>query len=122
MKSRSMILSISLTGIVSLCPLATAAHPMLKRSSPTAGATAKAPDEVALWFSEKIEPVFNRIDVVDAAGTHFEDGKAAVDAFDKACLRVRVKQLAAGSYSVRWRVSAADSHKMEGSFRFQVAP
>jgi methionine-rich copper-binding protein CopC len=86
------------------------------------GAKLKAPQAISLLFSEKIEPVFNKIELLDAAGAHFEDGKSTVDGSDKALLHVRLKQLPAGQYSVRWRVSAADTHRMEGSFSFQVVP
>lgn len=122
MKPRSTILSTAAIGLVALSPLAASAHPALVRSSPASGIKAKSPEVVSLWFSENIEPVFNKVEVVDGAGTHFEDGQAAVDGSDKALLHVRVKQLPVGSYSVRWRISAADSHTMEGSFSFQVVP
>lgn len=122
MTSRSTILSMAVIGTAALSPLTAYAHPMLVRSMPAAGTKATAPEELSLWFSEKIEPVFNKVEVVDGAGKHFEDGKPTLDASDKALVHVRVKQLPAGAYSVRWRVSAADSHKMEGSFNFQVAP
>ena len=121
MKPRSLILS-TVIGLIALAPPTASAHPTLVRSSPTGGAKAKSLEVVSLWFSEKIEPVFNKVEVVDGAGTHMENGKAVVDATDRTLVIVRVKQLPVGSYSVRWRVSAADSHKMEGSFGFQVVP
>ena len=98
------------------------AHPALSRSEPAAGAKVKSIESVSLWFTEKIEPVFHRIEIVDAAGAHFEEGKATIDSSDKSLLRLRLKPLPAGSYRVRWRVSGGDTHKMEGSFAFEVAP
>ncbi len=98
------------------------AHPTFVRSEPVAGGTASAPGSVSLWLSEKIEPVFHKIEVVDASGSHFEDGKSVVDAADGMRLHVRLKPLVAGQYKVRWRASAADTHKVEGSFTFMVAP
>ncbi|MCB1545281.1 MAG: copper resistance protein CopC [Rhodoblastus sp.] len=98
------------------------AHPALLRSDPAAGGTAKPPAVVSLWFSEKIEPVFNKLEIIDARGVHFEDGKASVAADDSKRLDVRVKPLPAGRYRVHWRASAADTHKIEGSFAFQVQP
>ena len=117
----------------SILPLATAtslvlasapafAHPSLLRSEPAAGAKVRAPSVVSLWFSEKIEPVFNKLEIIDAKGAHFEDGKASVAADDSKRLDVRVKPLPAGRYRVHWRASAADTHKIEGSFAFQVQP
>ncbi len=109
-------------GLIGLSSSAAFAHAMLMRSNPATAAKVKAPQELSLWFSEKIEPVFNNIEVVDGKGAHVEDGKATLDGSDKTLLHVRLKPLAAGTYSVHWRVSGQDSHKMEGSFSFQVAP
>lgn len=77
---------------------------------------------VSLWFSEKIEPVFNKIEVIDSAGAHREEGKATVDSTDKKLLRVHVKTLPAGAYKVLWKASSADTHKIEGAFGFEVRP
>ena len=114
--------ALATVGALALSPVAASAHPMLVRSTPKVGAKIKAPENVSIWFSEKIEPVFNRIEVVDGAGTHFEEGKPTLDGADKALLHMRLKPLPVGSYKVRWRITAADSHKMEGAFSFEVVP
>lgn len=117
----------------SILPLATAvslvsasapasAHPSLLRSEPAAGAKVNAPSVVSLWFSEKIEPVFSKVEIIDASGAHFEDGKATVAPGEGKRLDARLKPLPAGQYRVRWRAIAADTHKVGGSFAFQVAP
>lgn len=122
MKPRFARQSIVVGSLLTLSPFAAYAHPTLVRSTPAADAAVKAPVELSLRFSEEIEAVFNKIEVTDGAGAHFEDGKARLDGSDKTLLHLRLKPLAAGSYTVRWRVSGADSHKMEGSFGFKVAP
>lgn len=122
MRTNSMILLMVIGVAAALSTSMAFAHPSLIRSNPIAGAKVKAPEQVSLWFSETVEPVFNRIEIVDRAGTHFEEGRPMVDASDKTHLHVRIKHLPIGFYHVRWRVSAADSHKMEGSFSFQVEP
>lgn len=122
MKTRLQHLSMAVIGTAALASSAAFGHPSLVRSQPVAGSKAKPPEQVSLWFSEKIEPVFNRIEVVDGSGTHFEAGKPKIDESNGMHLRVGLKPLPAGSYSVHWRVSASDSHKMEGVFSFQVAP
>ena len=119
---RFHLLILPLAGVLALSPMAAFAHPMLVRSTPKVGAKIKAPEQVSLWFSEKIEPIFNRIEVTNGAGMHFEEGKPTPDGSDKALLHVSLKPLPAGMYKVRWRVSAADTHKMEGSFSFEVEP
>lgn len=53
------------------------AHAMLDRASPAAGSTvAAAPKEVVLWFTEKLEPAFSRIEVRGADGAAVSAGKA----------------------------------------------
>lgn len=107
---------------LSLASAPAMAHPALLRSEPAAGGKGKAPTAVSLWFSEKIEPVFNKMEIVDAKGVHFEDGKATVAADDARRLDMRLKPMPAGQYRVRWRATAADTHKVDGSFTFQVDP
>ncbi|MDE2361166.1 MAG: copper resistance protein CopC [Hyphomicrobiales bacterium] len=109
-------------GTIILLPITALAHPKLVRSNPAENAKIEAPQSVSVWFSEKIQPVFNKIEVIDAKGAHFEAGKPAIDSADGTLMHVRVKQLRPGSYSVRWRASGADSHAMQGSFSFQVLP
>lgn len=115
-------LPLAAAAILAISTASASAHPTLVRSTPRAGSKIAAPEQVSLLFSEKIEPVFNKIEIVDNAGTHFEDGNATPDGVNQAILHVRLKQLPAGLYKVRWRVSAADTHKMEGSFGFEVVP
>jgi methionine-rich copper-binding protein CopC len=49
-------------------------------------------------------------------------GRAAVDASDRKLLRVPVKALAAGRYTVKWHVLSVDTHTTEGNFTFNVEP
>ncbi len=114
---RAMIATLGLG--LALIPQAHA-HPTLVRSEPPAGAKEKAPAGVALYFSEKIQPVFNKIEVTDARGVRCEDGKALLDTSDRSVLRISLKPLQPGSYLVKWRAAGTDSHPMEGSFRFEV--
>ncbi len=115
-------LPLAASAFIAISSVSAFAHPTLVRSTPMAGAKIMAPEQVSLWFSEKIEPVFNRIEIVDNAGTHFEVGKPTPDGSNQAILHMRLKQLPSGVYKVHWRVSAADTHKMEGSFSFEVVP
>ena len=115
------LITLGLLGLV--IPAQARAHPALTRSEPASGAVLKSPPSVvSLWFSETIEPVFNKIEVFDTTGAHNEDGKATVDGTDKKLLRVYLKALPVGAYEVRWTASSADSHKMGGGFRFEVRP
>lgn len=98
------------------------AHAFLARASPAVGATvAQAPDSVRLDFTEAIEPAFSRLAVEDAAGASVDTGAVAVGA-DGTALSVGLRALPPGTYLVRWRVTAIDTHHTEGTFRFTVAP
>ncbi len=106
-----------------LVPGPTLAHSLLVRSQPERRATVtRAPDEVRLWFSERIEPAYARVSVWDAGGKQVDAGDAAVDQADATTLAVRTPGLRAGRYTVRYRVLSVDGHIVESSFDFTVRP
>ena len=104
-------------------PGATLAHSLLVRSQPERRATVtRPPEEVRLWFSERIEPAYARLSVSDAGGKQVDAGDAAVDPADSTTLAVRTPGLRAGRYTVRYRVLSVDGHIVESSFDFTVRP
>ena len=108
----------------SLMTAATAfAHAFPDHAEPAIGGTVhEAPMAVHIWFSEKIEPAFSRIEVVDAAGQRVDSGKAIVDMQDPRLLSVALKKLVPGIYKVTWHVVSADTHRTAGAFSFTVKP
>jgi copper resistance protein C len=99
------------------------AHAFLDHADPRVGNTVKSPPRtLALWFTQNLESAFSTIEVLDANGTQMNAGKASVDANDRKLLRVPVKALPAGTYTVKWRVLSVDTHTTEGNFTFHVAP
>jgi copper resistance protein C len=110
----------SLLGSTSSAALA---HSHLKKSVPAAGATVAAgPSEVRLQFNEVVEPRFSKI-TVELKGKPIASEPVASDPGDKATLIVKFAQpLQAGSYKVNWQAVSADTHKVKGSFAFQVSP
>jgi hypothetical protein len=100
------------------------AHTHLKKSAPAAGATlATAPTEIRLQFHEAIEASVSHVSVETKAGQAVAAGAAAADPSDKTTLIVPLTEpLQAGAYKVNWRVISADTHKVKGSFTFQVRP
>jgi len=108
--------------IVSLSSLALA-HSQLKKSVPAAGATVAAGQtEVRLQFNEVVEPRISKV-TVELKGKPIASEPAASDPSDKTTLIVRFAQpLQAGSYQVNWQAVSVDTHKVKGSFTFQVAP
>ena len=83
---------------------------------------AAAPPALSLWFTERIEPAFQSIEVRDATGARVDAGKARSDPSDARAVQIGLKPLPAGRYKVRWRVLSTDTHKAEGGFEFEVRP
>ena len=100
------------------------AHSHLKKSVPEAGATvATGPSEIRLQFDETVEPRFSKISVEAKGGKAVTSEPATSDPNDKMTLIVKFAQpLQAGSYMVNWQAVSADTHKVKGSFTFQVRP
>ena len=99
------------------------AHAFLDRAEPRVGSVVKvAPTEVKLWFTEEIEPAFSSVKVLDATGGQVDRNDVRVDSSERAVLRVSLKPLPAGAYTVEWRVVSVDTHDTNGSFAFRVLP
>ena len=99
------------------------AHAFLERAEPRVGSTVRTPPaEVKLWFTERLEPAYSRVQVVGEGGERVDRADALVDRDNRALLRVSLASLAAGSYKVVWRVVSVDTHVTEGEFTFRVAP
>jgi copper resistance protein C len=93
------------------------AHAHLDRASPEPDSTVRAaPDEVTLWFTQKLEPSFSSAQVTDASGARVDQG-ARVSGMQ---IHVSVKPLPPGTYRVRWKVLSVDTHTTEGNFTFRV--
>jgi len=94
------------------------AHATLDHAEPRVGNTvAAAPHEVTLWFTQKLEPAFSRITVINAAGARVDSGKTRVSGSQ---MSVTLRDGGPGTYRVNWRVLSSDTHATEGSFTFQV--
>ena len=103
--------------------VAVSAHSFLERADPRPGSTVKtAPAEVRLRFTERLEPAFSTVQVMDEAGKRVDHGEALMDPRAPRELRVRLGPIGAGRDAVRWRVLSVDSHVVEGDFTFRVAP
>jgi copper resistance protein C len=100
------------------------AHANLEKTVPPAGGTVTAsPSEIALTFSEGIEPKLSGIVLSDAAGNKMATGQARIDPKSNAELIVPVTQsLSPSVYTVKWHVVSADSHKTQGTFNFTLKP
>ena len=98
---------------------AAAAHAMLEKASPGAGAVVPAPGFVSLEFSEELEPSFSDIAVSDASGRDVTAGSVNASG---ASMQVRLKIVPAGVYRVHWHAVSIDTHRTEGAYSFIVNP
>lgn len=108
-------------GIVLAAPGA-GAHALLQSSDPTGGTqVSAAPKAVVLTFSEDPEVSLSSVRVLDTAGTAFETGKPVRVQGKARTIRVSVRDLPTGVYTVAWRVlSRVDGHVTGGAFAFGV--
>ncbi len=111
--------ALALAGLL-LHPGIAAAHAFLKRASPAVGSTVRpAPREVAIEFTEGVEPRFSSITVQDASGVRVDQGAAHLEGGETR-LAVGLRPLVSGSYSVTWHVVATDTHRTQGRYGFTV--
>lgn len=114
---------ILLAALLLLAPVSAWAHAHLQASEPPVGGTVHTPPaEVAITFSEAVEPGFSSIAVttpsgspVDTHGLHTAPGNAKQ-------LVIGLGAVAPGTYRVEWHATSVDTHKTEGTFTFTVAP
>lgn len=116
MKARNLLSGVAMTAYIAPA----LAHAFLAQANPGAGAAlARAPAEIRLLFSEKLEPVFSGVTVIDAAGDDVETASPVVQG---ASIRVALKPLGPGVYRVAWRAVSVDTHRTEGTYSFTVKP
>jgi methionine-rich copper-binding protein CopC len=112
----------TLAGIVPLVLLLAtgqaAAHAFLERADPRVGnKVATPPQQVTLWFTERLETAFSTITVTNAAGQRVDTGKARVSGNQ---MSISVRPGGTGTYRVNWHVLSVDTHTTDGDFTFQV--
>ncbi len=104
--------------LMPLAAPAAQAHAHLDHANPMVGATVPtAPAEVALWFTENLEPAFSSVEVTDASGARVDQGTAAINGNT---MHIGLKAVGPGTYHVRWHALSVDTHSTEGSFTFHV--
>lgn len=108
-------------GLVTVAPGA-GAHALLQSSDPASGAELTGPpDAVTLTFTEDPELALSNVRVLDSSGAEFQTGDPTRVTSKARTLRVRVKDLPKGVYTVAWRVvSRVDGHATGGAFAFGV--
>jgi copper resistance protein C len=122
-KLRMILAASVLSGAVTLGAPAVRAHAFLDHASPAVGSTVpKAPETVTMWFTQELELAFTTATVTDASGNSVDAGPAQVDPKDPTELRVPLKKLSPGTYTVSWHALSVDTHTTTGHFTFEIKP
>ena len=80
----------------------------------------RAPDEVKLYFTERLEPAYSSLRVLDDRGVQVDRRDSRVDRANPSLLRATLPPLAPGVYKVHWRVLSIDADITEGTFTFRI--
>jgi copper transport protein len=108
--------------LVVLAPPA-AAHALLERSYPAAGAALpRSPHVMLMYFTEAPDPSLSTVSLLNSAGRIVSGtGKPDVASGNAQELRIALPRLTDGVYTVNWRtVSKVDGHITNGSFAFGI--
>jgi len=98
-----------------------AGHAVLQRSGPRVESRLKrAPDETRLYFTERLEPAYSSLRVVNELGEQVDRRDSRVDRANPALLRATLPPLPPGTYKVLWRVLSIDGDVTEGTFTFRI--
>jgi copper transport protein len=119
---RAAVVALVAAGALAL-PAAAFAHAVLLRTVPQASGTVNtAPSQVALTYSEAVEPRFAVVSVTDAAAHQETSGPPRRSPSDPDTLLVPLKKIGEGWYLVYWRAISVDGHPVRGAFTFAVGP
>ena len=98
------------------------AHSVLDHATPAAGSTVhRPPAQIKLRFTERIEPVFSAVHVLDPRGKRVDVAAQQYDPSNAKELVATVPPLDPGTYRVKWRVLSVDNHVNEGTFTFTIS-
>jgi methionine-rich copper-binding protein CopC len=97
------------------------AHAFLDHADPGVGSRIRTfPGAVRVWFTEKLEPAFCRLQVFDGSGAEIDKRDVSIDPANGGALRVSLPALEPGKYKVVWHVVSIDTHSTNGEFTFEV--
>ena len=100
---------------------AASAHAFIDHAEPSVGSQIhRAPTQVKIWFTERLEPALSKAQVFDASGLEVDRRDTKLDQSDPSLLTVSLPELRPGKYKVIWRVVAVDTHVTTGSFTFEL--
>ena len=120
---RVVLITLAAAAASLVLPAAAWAHAALLQTTPVASRIVNTPPkQVALRYSEAVEPRFAIVSVTNAAGDKETTGAPSRSPANADTLVVPLKKLAEGWYLVYWRVISVDGHPVRGAFTFAVGP
>ena len=100
---------------------AAAGHAVLQRTEPhVESALQRPPEEVRLYFTERLEPAYSSVRVLNDRGEQVDRRDSHVDRSNPVLLRATLPALPPGTYKVLWRVLSIDADVTEGGFAFRI--
>lgn len=114
----------SLTFIAALLtPFSVFAHAIMVKSQPEQNATINvSPKQIDVWFNDKVGGEYKAVAVIDSKGNRVDNKDVQQEMLDGSHLYCTVPTLAAGTYTVRYRVVSIDTHIVTGKFQFTIKP
>jgi methionine-rich copper-binding protein CopC len=113
--ARALIAGMLGLGLATAAP----AHPHLVAAAPAPNSIVVRPARIALRFSERLIPRFCRVEILDGAGRPQAMATAATGD-GLGLVLTPPRPLAPGAYRVNWRAVSVDTHRLEGSYSFEV--
>ena len=118
---RLIVAAAVLAGAVTLVAPTVWAHAFFDHANPAVGSMVPtAPEAVTMWFTQELEPAFTTATVTDVSGNTVDRGPAQIDPKEPTVLRVALKKLSPGTYTVSWHALSVDTHTTTGHFTFTV--
>lgn len=110
--------------LAALVPAAAYAHGKLKSSYPAAGAhLGVAPRQLRLDFTESPELTFTIVSLLGPGGGVVALGPVQYASDSRRSVVTAIRgALAAGTYTVVWKMAGADAHPVQGRIEFTIAP
>jgi copper transport protein len=119
---KRVALIVAVAGALAL-PATAWAHAALLHTVPQASGTVNTPPrQVALTYSEAVEPRFAIVSVTNAAGKPETTASPRRSPSDPDTLLVPLRVIPEGWYLVYWRAISVDGHPVRGAFTFAVGP
>ncbi|MDN5939125.1 MAG: copper resistance protein CopC [Salinisphaera sp.] len=115
------VLALCLLSLLGLQSAPALAHAMLVKAEPARRAMLTAtPSQVRLWFNEEIEKDYASLVLLDADKTPVTEAKPHIAPDDPKAMVLPLSELAAGKYTVKFRVLSVDGHVVDSSYDFTV--